>query len=105
MGVPVYLQASSEGTLATLKGRPIITTDLCSAIGDLGDLYFADLSDYMLITKGGVQADTSMHVQFLAAENCFRFIFRANGMPKKNSALTLKNSSNTRSSFITLQAR
>jgi HK97 family phage major capsid protein len=91
--------------LSTLKGRPIIETDHCAALGDKGDIIFADLSDYMLITKGGVIADTSMHVQFLAAENCYRFIFRANGMPKKNSALTIKNSSNTRSSFVTLAAR
>lgn len=104
-GVPVYLQASSMGTLATLKGRPIIESDACSALGIVGDINFVDLSQYMLIKKGGVLADTSMHVQFLAAENCFRFIFRANGMPKKNSALTIKNSSNTRSSFVTLATR
>jgi len=104
-GVPVYLSASSVGSIASLKGRPIIETDHCSAIGDKGDIIFGDLSQYMLITKGGIQADTSMHVQFLTAENCFRFIFRANGMTKKNKALTIKNSANQRSSFITLDAR
>lgn len=104
-GVPVYLPASSVGALSTLKGRPIIESDACSALGDVGDINFVDLSQYMLIKKGGVLADTSMHVQFLAAENCFRFIFRANGMPKKNSALTIKNSTSTRSPFVTLAAR
>ena len=104
-GVPVYLQASSVGSLASLKGRPIVESDLCAALGTVGDINFADLSQYMLIKKGGVLADTSIHVQFLAAENCFRFIFRANGMPKKNSALTIKNSSNTRSSFVSLATR
>ena len=104
-GVPVYLPASAQGTITTLKGKPVITNDNCAALGTVGDINLVDLKEYMLITKGGVQADTSMHVQFLAAENCFRFIFRANGMPKKNSALTLKNSSNTRSSFVTLATR
>ena len=104
-GVPVYLPSSSVGTLASLKGRPIVESDQCSALGSVGDINFVDLKEYMLITKGGVVADTSMHVQFLAAENCFRFIFRANGMPKKDTTLTLKNSSNTRSSFVTLAAR
>jgi HK97 family phage major capsid protein len=104
-GVPVYLPASSVGSIASLKGRPIIETDHCSAVGDKGDIIFGDLSQYMLITKGGIQADTSMHVQFLTAENCFRFIFRANGMTKKNKALTIKNSANQRSSFVTLDAR
>lgn len=99
------MPASSQGTLATMKGRPIIESDLCATLGTVGDINFVDLSQYMLITKGGVQSDVSMHVQFLAAENCYRFIFRANGMPKKNTALTIKNSSNTRSSFVTLATR
>jgi HK97 family phage major capsid protein len=104
-GVPVYLPASSVGSVATLKGRAIIETDHCSALGTEGDIFFVNLNDYMLITKGGVQADTSMHVQFLAAENAFRFIFRANGMPKNNKDLTIKNSNNKRSNIITLATR
>jgi HK97 family phage major capsid protein len=104
-GVPVYLPASSVGTVPSLKGRPIVENDNCATLGTVVDINFVDLSEYMLITKGGVAADTSIHVQFLAAENCFRFIFRANGMPKKNSALTIKNSSNTRSSFVTVATR
>jgi HK97 family phage major capsid protein len=104
-GVPVYLPAAQQGAVTTLKSHPVIASDHCSALGDLGDINYVDLSQYMMIYKGGVQADTSMHVQFLTAENCFRFIFRANGMPKRNKALTIKNSSNTRSPFITLAAR
>jgi HK97 family phage major capsid protein len=104
-GVPVYLQEAKEGSLATLKGHAIVESDHCSAIGDAGDISYVNLKDYLLITKGGVQADTSMHVAFLTAQNCFRFIFRANGMPKKTSKLTIKNSSTQRSSFVTLGAR
>ena len=104
-GVPVYLPATAAGTIDTLRGKVIIESDQCSELGDLGDINFVDLSQYLLITKGGVQAATSMHVQFLTAENCFRFIFRANGMPKKNSALTIKNSAKQRSSFVALAAR
>jgi HK97 family phage major capsid protein len=104
-GVPVYLPAAQQGAVTTLKAHSVVASDNCSAIGDVGDINYVDLSQYMMIYKGGVQADTSMHVQFLTAENCFRFIFRANGMPKRNKALTIKNSSNTRSPFITLAAR
>jgi len=104
-GVPVYLQEAKEGSLSTLKGHPIVESDHCSAIGDAGDMNYVNLKEYLLITKGGVQADTSMHVAFLTAQNCFRFIFRANGMPKKATKLTIKNSSIQRSSFVTLGAR
>jgi len=104
-GVPVYLGASSQGTLATIKGRGVIESDHCAALGDVGDINFMNLSEYMLITKGGTRQDYSIHVQFLAAENCFRFIFFANGMPKRSSTLTIKNSSNARSNCVQLAAR
>lgn len=104
-GVPVYLPATQQGTIDSLRGRPIIDTDHCAAVGDQGDVIFADLSQYMLAYKGGVDAATSIHVQFLTAENCFRFIFRANGMPKRNKSVKIKNSNNQRSSFVALGAR
>ena len=104
-GVPVYLPAAQVGSVSSLKAHTVISTDHCAALGDKGDVIYADLAQYMLITKGGVQADSSMHVQFLTAENCFRFIFRANGMPKRDKALTIKNSSTTRSPYVTLDAR
>jgi HK97 family phage major capsid protein len=104
-GVPVYLPVSQAGSISTLKGRQIIESDHCSALGTEGDLIFANLSDYMLILKKGIQADTSIHVQFLTAENAFRFIFRVNGMPKNNKDFTIKNSSNKRSNIITLATR
>lgn len=104
-GVPVYLPATQTGSIDTLRGRPIVDTDQAAALGSQGDVSFVDLSQYMLAYKGGVDAQTSIHVQFLTAENCFRFIFRANGMPKQNKKLTIKNSANQRSSYVTLAAR
>ena len=104
-GVPVYLPATQTGSIDTLRGKAIAESDHCAALGSKGDINFVDLNQYMMAYKGGVDAATSIHVQFLTAENCFRFIFRANGMPKRNSTLTIKNSSNVRSPFITLAAR
>ena len=110
-GVPVYLPAGglSVDGYSNLFGRPVIPTDCCQALGDKGDIILCDLNDYMMIRKagndGGMKFDVSMHVQFLYAENTYRIIFRCNGMPKKSTATTIKNSSNQRGSFITLQAR
>jgi len=104
-GVPVYLQATAVGSQDSLRGKPILESDQCSALGTQGDINFLDLSKYMLIYKGGVDQAVSIHVQFLTAENCFRFIFRANGLPKKNKAIKLKNTSIYRSAFITLDDR
>jgi HK97 family phage major capsid protein len=107
-GIPAYLPPGglSVDGYSTLKGRPIIFTDLCSAIGDLGDVFLADLSTYLWIQKGTLQVDLSDAPRFLFAETAFRFIARANGMSMHASSLTIKNSTgNQRSPIVTLQAR
>jgi HK97 family phage major capsid protein len=104
-GVPVYLPASSIGTLDSLKGRPLVESDHCPALGTAGDLAFVNLDEYIMIMKGGVEQEYSIHVNFTTAENAFRFMFEANGMPKKSSTLTIKNSSKPRSNFNTVATR
>lgn len=106
-GVPVYLPAGgiSESPLASLYGRPIIPTDHCAALSSKGDVILTALKEYVLIGKGGIQSAASVHVAFLTAENCFRVILRANGAPKRKSAIKIKNSSNLRSAYVTLEAR
>ena len=106
-GIPLSLLpggVNQDGT-SSIKGRPIIYTDQCAALGDAGDIILANLDQYLVIRKGGVQSAESMHVRFLYGENTFRFTFRLNGMPKKDSSLTIKNSSSTRADFIKLAAR
>jgi HK97 family phage major capsid protein len=104
-GVPVYLPATQVGSIASLRGRPIVESDHCSTLGAVGDIMFIDPKEYVLIYKGGVQKDVSIHVQFLSAQNAFRFIFRANGMPKRSKSLKIKNTTNRRSAYIALAAR
>ena len=106
-GAAVYVPAGgASGTpYATLKGRPVIPVEQCATLGDAGDVILADLSQYLLIDKSGVQADTSMHVKFLTDEMTFRWIYRVNGQPMWRTALTPAKGSNTTSPFVTLAAR
>lgn len=105
--IPIYMPPNglSQSPFSTLKGIPVIPTDNCSAVGDKGDVILCNLKDYMIIRKGDIKQDASIHVRFLYGENTFRFTYRLNGAPKKKSALTIKNSANTRGSFVTLAAR
>lgn len=99
---------SYDGTGAVrIKGRSIMEIEQCSALGDEGDIVYADMSEYILIRKGGVQAAESMHVRFLYGENTFRWIYRVNGRPALRSAITpyKTNTSNTQSTFVTLASR
>lgn len=106
-GLPAYLPAGglAGAGFSTLKGRPVVPVDHCSALGDEGDIILADLMQYMLIDKGGMRSDSSIHVRYLEGENTWRFLFRANGRPKRRSSLTIKNSTKPRASFVTLAER
>jgi HK97 family phage major capsid protein len=104
-GAPIYQMATLPDSVDTLRGRRVLESDQCQALGDKGDIMLVNPKEYVLLYKGGIQADSSIHVGFLTAENCFRVIFRCNGFPKNRSALTIKNSAATRSSIISLDAR
>jgi HK97 family phage major capsid protein len=106
-GLPVYLPAggASAQPYSTLFGRPVIPVEQCSALGDVGDVILADMSQYAMIDKGGLQSAQSIHVRFLYDENVFRFVYRTDGQPMWNSALTPFKGSSTLSPFVTLAAR
>ena len=106
-GVPVYLPAGglSASPYATLYGRPVIPVEYCQTVGTLGDIIFADLSQYWMIDKGGMQQAQSIHVQFIYDETVFRFVYRADGQSSWPGALTPANSALTLSPFVALETR
>lgn len=85
--------------------KPVIFDDNCKALGSAGDILLVDPYQYLLLMKGTAKQDWSIHVEFLTDQQCFRMVFRCNGAPKTDSALTIKNSNKTRSPFVTLAAR
>jgi HK97 family phage major capsid protein len=89
----------------TLLGRPVLYVEQASALGDLGDLMLADLSQYLVINKGGLRADQSMHVKFETDEMAFRFVLRTNGQPMWDQPLTPYKGADTLSPFVALDAR
>jgi len=109
-GVPVYLPANGAAgrPFQTLMGRPLIFTEHCQKLGDKGDIYLADFSQYLLGQKKGrgIKADTSMHLKFDYDQMAFRFTFRVDGQPWLPSAVTPRYATtDTLSPFVTLNAR
>jgi len=107
-GVALYFPPGglSASPYATLMGRPVIAHESCSTLGTVGDIILADMSEYQMIEKGGIQSASSIHVNFTYDETVFRFVYRCDGSPKWNSALTPKSGSgNTLSPFVTLATR
>lgn len=106
-GSPVYLPpgGASAQPYGTLFGRPVIAIEQCQTLGTAGDIILADFSQFVIVDKGAMQSASSIHVRFVNDESVFRFVYRVDGMPLWNTALTPFKGSNTLSPFIRLQTR
>lgn len=107
-GIPVFLPPNGiSGTpYGTLFARPIQPIEQAAGLGTVGDIIFCDLSQYLMIEKGPIKTDSSIHVAFLTDEQAFRFTYRLNGQPQDSSALTpYKGTASTLSSFVALASR
>lgn len=106
---PVYLPPGglTNAPFGTLFGRPVLPLEQAAALGDQGDIVLMDPSQYLMIDKDGIQAAASIHVQFLQAEQVFRFIYRVDGQPTWAQPLTPYKgaAANTLSPFVTLDPR
>lgn len=89
--MPIFLPGFNlaNAPFGTLLGQPIVpNVEQLPGLTTKGDVLFADLTQYLLIKKGGLQADQSMHVRFLFDEMTYRFIQRINGAPAWKTTLT-----------------
>lgn len=86
-------------------GVPVKYIEQARALGDLGDLIYADLKQYLLVFRTGIKAAESIHVQFLTSQKALKFTQRVIGQPIPNSPITDAYGSTQRSPFITLAAR
>ena len=105
-GVPTYMPMGGLSTAPydTLYGSPIIPLEQCSAIGNVGDIMYVDLNQYLMIEKGGIQSASSIHVDFLHDQTVLRFVLRTDGQPIPNTAVTPEHGV-ALSPFVTLAAR
>jgi len=105
---PVYLPpgGASVAPYGSIFGAPVLFIETASTLGTAGDIVLADMSQYLVIEKGGLNAASSMHVKFVEDEMCYRWTYRNDGRPIWKSALTpYKGAGNTRSPFVGLAVR
>ena len=77
---------------------------VAASFASLGDIIFADFSQYLMIDKG-IDSVGSMHVQFLTDQMVFRFVYRVDGEPMWRLPVTPYKGTQAQSPFITLQTR
>jgi len=108
-GVPVYMPANGLSGLpyGTLIGRPVVPIEQCATLGTVGDIILADLSQYVMADKSGIQTASSIHVQFVTDETVFRFVYRVDGQPIWNLPLTpyKGGATKTLSPFVAIASR
>lgn len=108
-GSHIYLPPGgvSGNPYGTLFGRPVIPTQACETLGDKGDIFFVDLSQYLALLKSGPnpKVETSMHLWFDQDLMAFKFTLRVGGMPWWATSISGRDGSQTYSPYVTLEAR
>jgi len=106
---PVWIPGNdaSKAPNGTIFGRPILESEHTAALGDTGDLYNIDFSQYGVAHKnnGGIKTATSMHLKFDYDQLAYKISFRWDGQSMWNSPFQPANSHSTKSPFIKLDER
>lgn len=106
-GVPLYVPAGGLASAPNglILGRPVVPIEQAGALGSAGDISFLDLSQYRWIDKGGMNAQTSLHVRFVQDEMAFKFTYRCGGKPIWSNSISAYKGETKRSPYVTLAAR
>jgi HK97 family phage major capsid protein len=93
----------------TIFGRPVIETEHCEEVGDVGDIVLASMGQYATLTKGnGVESSSSIHLWYDQDVTALKFRLRLDGQPWSDSAVVPRDtdsSAKTLGAFVTLAAR
>lgn len=106
----IYLAAGSQlnqAPYALLLGRPVIPMlGSLPALGEAGDIIFADLSYYYSIVKaGGMKQAVSSHLKFDYDVQSFKFTMRVDGKVPFSTPVSTQFGGHTMSAFVTLADR
>jgi HK97 family phage major capsid protein len=103
---PVWMNSGSiaGSPPVSIYGRPVYFTEKLPSLGTTGDICFIDPNFYLVGDRQTVQASASPHFAFNVDKTAYKIIERLDGRPWIQSAITPKNSGNTLSPFVQLNA-
>jgi HK97 family phage major capsid protein len=102
---PVFQPNFRDGASGVLFGLPVYETELCGAIGDLGDIYLVNPDGYAGFIRTGIEGAVSMHLYFDSQHDAYRWTMRLGGKPYLSAPIAQNKGSLTKSHFVTLEAR
>lgn len=94
-----------DGNTLNLFTRPLIVTEACAPIGDVGDIILGDFTKYLVGLRKEATLETSIHAGWSTDELYLRIVTRFAGQPELNAPVTLRDGATQVSSFVTLDAR
>ena len=101
---PGWFTVAPDGSMQ-LFGRPLLITDRCAALGTVGDIVLADLSQYLIGLRKDATLDMDTSTGFKEGEIWFKVTMRLDGQPMLKSAITPRLGADTLSPFVTLATR
>lgn len=97
-------QGAANQIPGTILGRPFFETEKVPGLGSASDIGFYDFGYYLIGDRQALSIDASTHVYFLTNKTAWRFMFRVDGQPWIQSALTPRNGTATLSPFVSLSS-
>lgn len=100
-----YNDAGAGAPAMSIFGRPLVVTEVCPSVGEIGDIVFADMSQYGLLMKRTARMENSNAPGFSRDVVSFRMIARVDGLPLWDSPITPHNGGTTLTWATYLAAR
>lgn len=103
----LYVPPRNPGETGSMLGYPLVFVEQAETLGDAGDIWLCDWSQYVCVDYGNINEASSIHFKFDYAQTTFRFVYYFDGQPRMVSAITpyKGGSSYTVSPFVRIAAR
>jgi len=102
---PAYVPAVAGESWGRLLGIPCMISEYASTLGNQGDIILVDPSQIIFTQKSDIERSTSIHVDFGADQQVYKFVWRCDSQPMWHTQLTPFNSSASLSPYVVLGAR
>jgi HK97 family phage major capsid protein len=102
----MYIPPRRPGEKGSMEGFPVVFIEQAESLGDAGDLWLCDFSQYLCVDYGDINEASSIHFKFDYSQTTFRFVYYFDGQPRLVSPITpFKGSSSTVSPFVRIAER
>lgn len=95
-------ESAGVQSIGTLAGWPVLVSEKMAPLGTQGDVGLFDLDKYALGERMDMEIMVSPHVKFLNNQMAWRIVWRGDGQPLLNKAVTLADGSQTVSAYLIL---